>query len=101
MKKGLYGINPLFLLTLISSAFSSAKGIADFLLIGPCKLLTRDGPLSGILTCGYLLLTINIFLCFLLKFELLAFAYGGYGNSYRDSIYDDKVSFFLLLAWFM
>ena len=99
MKKGLYGINPLFLLTLISSAFSSAKGIADFLLIGPCKLLTRDGPLSGILTCGYLLLTINIFLCFLLKFELLAFAYGGYGEAYGKP-YDDKVSFLLLLGGF-
>ena len=89
------------MLTLLSSVLSSSKGIADFLLIGPCKLLTRDGPLSGILTCGYILLTCNIYVCMLAKFELLAFAYGGYGDAYGDSIYDDKVSFFLLLAWFM
>ena len=87
------------MLTLLSSVLSSSKGIADFLLIGPCKLLTRDGPLSGILTCGYILLTCNIYVCMLAKFELLAFAYGGYGEAYGKP-YDDKVSFLLLLGGF-
>ena len=83
-------INPWFLVIFFSSLFSAAKGIADFLLLGPCRLLTKDGPFSGIGTFGYILLTLNIFCSILGKLILLAFAYGDFTY---DSIYEQKVSF--------
>ena len=80
---------------LLSSVLSVAMGVSQFLLIGPCRLLSRHGPLNGILTFGFLLLTINCYSCLILKFLLLAFAYGGHWKAYPDSIYEDKVSAFL------
>ena len=82
--------NPWFLATFFSSLFSAAKGIAEFVLHGPCKLLTKDGLFSGIGTFGFLLLTINIFCSIIGKLILLALAYGG---SNSESIYEHKVSF--------
>ena len=90
----LQDVNPLFLISFFSSLFSASKGIADFLLLGPGRLLTKDGPFSGIGTFGYILLTINIFCSILGKLILLAFAYGGFTTFHGfDSIYEQKVSF--------
>ena len=92
----LQDVNPLFLVSFYSSLFSASKGIADFLLLGPCRLLTKDGPFSGIGTFGYILLTLNIFCSILGKLILLAFAYGGFTTLHGfDSIYEQKVSFFV------
>ena len=85
-------MNPWFLATFFSSLFSAAKGIAQFLLHGPCTLLTKDGHFSGMGTFGFLLLTLNIILSIVCKLELGGLAYGGYFKS--QSIFDHKVSFF-------
>ena len=42
------------------SVVSASKGLADFLLHGPCKLLPTNGKLDGMGTVGYLLLFLNI-----------------------------------------
>ena len=88
---GLFDTNPLFLVTFFTSLVSASKGMAEFLLQGPCRLLTKDGLFGGIGTFGFLLLTLNISLSIIGKLILLAVAYGGSGF---DSIFDHKVSFF-------
>ena len=40
--------NILFVATFSSSVFSATKGLADFLLNGPCNLLPNDGLCGGI-----------------------------------------------------
>ena len=50
----------LFWATFASSVFSASKGIADFLLNGPCKLVSREGLAGGMLKMGYIFLVINI-----------------------------------------
>ena len=40
--------------------FSAAKGLADFLLNGPCKLLPNDGLFGGMGKMGYIFVLINI-----------------------------------------
>ena len=52
--------NVLFIATFSSSLFSAAKGLADFLLNGPCKLLPNDGLFGGMGKMGYIFLLINI-----------------------------------------
>ena len=52
--------NVLFIATFSSSLFSAAKGLADFLLNGPCKLLPNDGLCGGMGKMGYIFLLINI-----------------------------------------
>ena len=49
-----------FLATFISSAFSASKGIAGFLLHGPCKLVPTDGHFGGMGKLGFILLLLNI-----------------------------------------
>ena len=87
----LFNTNPWFLATFFTSLVSASKGIAEFLLQGPCRLLTKDGLFGGVGTFGFLLLTLNISLSIIGKLILLAVAYGG---SSVDSIFDHKVSFF-------
>ena len=86
---GLFNTNPLFLATFFSSLVSASKGMAEFLLQGPCRLLTKDGLFGGIGTFGFLLLTLNISLSMLGKLTLIAVAYGGTGLDIFP-----KVSFF-------
>ena len=49
-----------FIATFASSILSAAKGLADFLLNGPCKLLPNDGLFGGMGKMGYIFLVINI-----------------------------------------
>ena len=49
-----------FLATFISSVFSASKGIAGFLLHGPCKLVPTDGLFGGMGKLGFILLVLNI-----------------------------------------
>ena len=49
-----------FIATFASSVLSAAKGMADFLLNGPCKLLPADGLFGGMGKMGYIFLLINI-----------------------------------------
>ena len=49
-----------FIATFASSVLSAAKGVADFLLNGPCKLLPADGLFGGMGKMGYIFLVINI-----------------------------------------
>ena len=49
-----------FLATFISSVFSASKGIAGFLLHGPCKLVPTDGLFGGMGKLGFILLLLNI-----------------------------------------
>ena len=50
----------LFIATFVSSVFSAAKGLGDFLLNGPCKLVPNDGLFGGMGKMGYIFLVINI-----------------------------------------
>ena len=61
-KNGFFGSGPFFILTFTLSVVSASKGLADFLLHGPCKLLPTTGNFNGMGTVGYLLLFLNI--CF-------------------------------------
>ena len=49
-----------FYATFGSSIISAAKGLANFLLNGPCKLLPNDGLFGGMGKMGYIFLVINI-----------------------------------------
>ena len=49
-----------FLATFTSSVFSASKGIAGFLLHGPCKLVPTDGLFGGMGKLGFILLLLNI-----------------------------------------
>ena len=49
-----------FIGTFASSVLSAAKGMADFFLNGPCKLLPGDGLFGGMGKMGYIFLVINI-----------------------------------------
>ena len=49
-----------FIATFASSVLSAAKGVADFLLNGPCKLLPSDGLFGGMGKMGYIFLVMNI-----------------------------------------
>ena len=49
-----------FIATFASSVLSAAKGVADFLLNGPCKLLPGDGLFGGMGKMGYIFLVMNI-----------------------------------------
>ena len=49
-----------FIATFVTSVISAAKGLADFLLNGPCKLLPNDGLCGGMGKMGYIFLLINI-----------------------------------------
>ena len=64
-----------FLATFISSVFSASKGIAGFLLHGPCKLVPTDGPFGGMGKLGFILLVFNIATTLCGKGILLAFLF--------------------------
>ena len=49
-----------FWLTFASSVFSASKGIAGFLLYGPCKLVPTNGLFGGMGKLGFILLVLNI-----------------------------------------
>ena len=65
-----------FLFTFTLSVVSASKGLADFLLHGPCKLLPTTGKIDGMGTVGYLLLFLNIAATMVAKGLLLAFGFG-------------------------
>ena len=50
----------LFWAAVASSVISAAKGIADFLLFGPCNLVPRDGFAEGRVKMGFIFLLLNI-----------------------------------------
>ena len=64
-----------FLATFISSVFTASKGIAGFLLHGPCKLVPTDGPFGGMGKLGFILLVFNIATTLCGKGILLAFLF--------------------------
>ena len=53
-------LDPLFLATHLTSVISASKGIADFLMNGPCKLVPNEGLCGGMGRMGYILLCLNI-----------------------------------------
>ena len=71
-----YDIDPLFFATFITSLISAAKGIASFLLEGPCKLVPKKGLFGGMGTMGYIFLCLNIISTLIGKGLMLAFSYG-------------------------
>ena len=78
-------LNTFFFATLFTSVISAAKGIASFLLEGPCKLLSKKGLSGGLGTMGFFFLYLNITSTLLGKGFLLAGAYGAASNA------DEKV----------
>ena len=77
--------NILFVATFSSSVFSATKGLADFLLNGPCKLLPNDGLCGGMGKMGYIFLLINIALTLCAK-----------GATFESPISNQNVSLFLI-----
>ena len=61
----------LFLTTFSLSVFSATFGIAKFLKVGPCRLVSSHGPLGGLGSIGFLTLMLNIASTLLLKGILL------------------------------
>ena len=66
-----------FLATLASSVFSASKGIAGFLIHGPCKLVPADGLFGGMGKLGFILLVLNIASTLCGKGVLLGFLLNG------------------------
>ena len=77
--------NILFIATFSSSVFSATKGLADFLLNGPCNLLPNDGLCGGMGKMGYIFLLINIALTLCAK-----------GATFESPISNQNVSLFLI-----
>ena len=71
-----------FIFTFTLSVVSASKGLADFLLHGPCKLLPTTGKIDGMGTVGYLLLFLNIAATMVAKG--LALIYGIWYQSGKD-----------------
>ena len=71
----LWYIDPLFFATFVTSIISSAKGIASFLLEGPCKLVPKKGLFGGMGTMGYIFLCLNITSTLIGKGLMLAFSF--------------------------
>ena len=61
----------LFWTTFSLSVFSATFGIAKFLKVGPCCLVSSHGPLGGLGSIGFLTLMLNIASTLLLKGILL------------------------------
>ena len=66
-----------FIATFASSVFSASKGIAGFLLHGPCKLVPTDGLFGGMGKLGFILLVLNIASTLCGKGVLLGLLFGG------------------------
>ena len=64
---GFFGSGPFFILTFTLSGLSAAKGLAGFLLHGPCKLLPTTEKFDGMGSVGYLLLFLNIVITMVAK----------------------------------
>ena len=62
----------LFWTTFSLSVFSATFGIAKFLKVGPCRLVSSHGPLGGIGSIGFLTLMLNIASTLVLKGNMLA-----------------------------
>ena len=79
---GLYGIDPdpLFCATFVTSLISAAKGIASFLLEGPCKLVPKKGLFGGMGTMGYIFLCLNITSTLIGKGFMLAVSFDNGSN---------------------
>ena len=88
-----------FLATFTSSVFSASKGIAGFLLHGPCKLVPTDGHFGGMGKLGFILLLLNIastlcgkgFLLGFLLFQPVSFTFIAFSKTYQVST---ELSFF-------
>ena len=79
-------IDPLFFATFITSLFSAAKGIASFLLEGPCKLVPKKGLFGGLGTMGFIFLCLNITSILIGKGLMLASSYYlGIGRNFRKT----------------
>ena len=76
----IYDIDPLFLATFATSLISASKGIASFLMDGPCKLVPKNGLFGGLGTMGFIFLCLNIIVTLIGKGIMLALAYTGAGE---------------------
>ena len=79
--------NTFFFAKFSISVISAAKGIASFLLEGPCKLLSKKGLFGGMGTMGFFFLCLNITTTSLGKGFLLGATYGAYLYGTAESIY--------------
>ena len=79
-----YNLDSLFFATFLTSLVSAAKGIASFLLEGPCKLLPQKGLFGGMGTMGFIFLSLNITSTLLGKAFLLFISYEGIAYDFKD-----------------
>ena len=86
-----YGINSFFFATFIMSLISASKGIASFLLEGPCKLLPKKGLFGGMGTMGFIFLCLNVTSTIVGKGFLL---FGAYDVASRNSNADGTVALY-------
>ena len=90
--RGMYE-NPLFFAKFQTSMISASKGMANFFLEGPCKLLPQKGLFEGMGTMGFIFLCLNISITVHAKSTLLVMAYV---HASTNSNADEKVA----LYWF-
>ena len=67
--------DPFFIATFATSLISASKGIASFLLDGPCKLVSKNGLFGGLGSMGFIFLCLNIIATLIGKGLMLAFTY--------------------------
>ena len=73
--------DPLFMITLSTSAFSTVFAMANYLKTGPCRLVSNDGLLGGYFQLGFILNFIYILLVVILR-SSLSFITLVFGNIY-------------------
>ena len=78
-------VDILYMASFISSLLSAAKGIASFLMDGPCILLSKEGPFGGMGKMGFIFLYINILITMMAKGLLIYFGYSDPNNLKLES----------------
>ena len=96
-----------FFMTYAISVFTGGLGITKFLQIGPCSVLTEEGPLGGILTGGFILTYLAVMFSLLTKGLFIAifvhslqwnFSFSFFGYSYGQS-FPFVFSFILMMLF--
>ena len=80
-----FDFDSFFIATFATSIISASKGIASFLMDGPCKLVPKNGLFGGLGTLGFIFLCLSNISTSIGKGSMLAF-------SYTESRFVTKVS---------
>ena len=83
-----WGVDPFFIATFATSLISASKGLASFLMDGPCKLVPKNRLFGGLGTMGFIFLCLNIIATLIGKGLMLAVSYSSLTRGPKVSIYN-------------